>query len=1447
MINFLNRGGKSYSEILYFILILFISLFIYASPLSYSQSVTDVLKNFQDEFPDIEKYPDAIYEDSNGFLWWGGYYKIQRYDGYKLNSYYIQELFSTEEQIGGYPTVDFLEDSEKDFLILFDHGLMFYDTVYQDLTRFDFEGIAQDSIIHVDYTCLYEDDQHFICIGTSIGTVIRVPVKVLKNYLDHSKRSKNIKLIDKSEFSTFAVDEPDPLNIGKYMYMEILQDKLNNYWIPTDTRVYKITRITPDEFVSVPYVLNSYRNNQPPAGTMGAMFIDDHKNLWIGRGNSIFMVDFTKDPDFPFTEFQLDHFAWWISYAKGELWMSPSKAIYGYKLNYINDKPEILKIASFTFDNMDHSGQWHSLKNNCRTKEDLFYIQDWSHGLVMLDLKNQRPFRKLYHIPGDSTSIPHNMIISIFEDHYGTFWMNEWGGELIYDFILTDQKFNHFKEVKFDLGPPNVLYFQEDSTHNLWMFSNYENIFISSLDEFYKSDQKVLKGYKLTPENFEMAPGEKLDINSIVIDKKDVVWVSAENGIFYYKKDQPIKKDRIRYDEIYFKRLLTTGIDNPDPAFRSGFLIDPVHSEMIKGTNKDHVIIINPNSMEFKVLKMDFEGYNDKFVNFWYLTTDLNGDIWGQDFLYNYKITLLKNSKGEYFTARFKRFTAADGFPYQINRLICDNNNNIWSFVQGMGIFMYNQSTGEIKTFKGQQIIQGEAWGGAQYRDRYGNIYLQATDGITIFHPDSLKENMLIPDVHITDVKILNQSIFNNPDSSLLDYYRINNILRLPYSSNNISFEFAATSFTDPKNNKYSYSLEGYDDEPTYVDASFRIASYHKIPPGHYTFRVTGSNNNDIWNKAGTSVQLVILPPWYRTIPAYLVYALIFIGLITYWRINDLRRIRLKHAVQLKQVESEKLKELDHMKSDFFANISHEFRTPLTLILGPLENIIKGDFKGNLQKEAEIMKRNAYRLLNLINQILDLSKIDAWKLKLQASEQDLASFIRDAVANFESAARHKKIQLISNIPKKPVLVYFDSEKMEDVLENIISNALKFSSEDDKVMVSLALNYNVDETNKPAEKPLAEITIRDTGIGIPPDRLERIFDRFHQVDSTNSRKHEGAGIGLSLANELVKLHHGKIEVHSWMGKGTSFVISLPLGREHLSEEEIVTHPEISFPEYIMEESAEKGVTIPVPQETRSNVFSNKRTGLPLVLLVEDNTDMRHFIKNNLDHQFVFIEADNGIKGFNTAVKTIPDLIISDFMMPGMDGLELCRKIREDDRTSHIPFIMLTARADKESRISGFDTGADDYIIKPFEQDVMIARMNNLLRERKIQREKFARQWAISGSATDIPTSDERFIETINNILEKNYHKYDFTTGSFIKETGMSQSVLYRKLKAITNLSPNIYIRNYRLIKAGEMIRLGDKNIGRVAFSTGFNNLSYFSRSFKRLFRKAPHDFYGPEKE
>jgi CheY-like chemotaxis protein/AraC-like DNA-binding protein len=416
--------------------------------------------------------------------------------------------------------------------------------------------------------------------------------------------------------------------------------------------------------------------------------------------------------------------------------------------------------------------------------------------------------------------------------------------------------------------------------------------------------------------------------------------------------------------------------------------------------------------------------------------------------------------------------------------------------------------------------------------------------------------------------------------------------------------------------------------------------------------------------------------------------------------------------------------------------------------------------------------------------------------------------------------------------------------MEDIIENLIGNALKFTPDGGKVIIRLGI-HNPDESDVLQKYgSLAEISIQDTGIGIQSSEIERIFDRFYQVDSSHTRRHEGAGIGLTLVNELVKLHHGTITVQSRPGKGTVFAILIPRGRHHLSEDEIVPVDETSK---TFVPGMEGVARDKLPVKRMSDISLEKaNTLLPLILVVEDNPDMRHYITHNLDHQFIFIEAGHGMHGFSKATETIPDLIITDLMMPGMDGYEFCRKIRKDERTRHIPIIMLTAKAGKKNLISGYECGVDDYVIKPFDREILLTRIHNLLQQRKLLREKFTKQWIRSGVEISASSTDDKFIKKINEILEKHYINPGFGSRLFIKEVGLSRSALYRKLKAISNLSPNTYIRNFRLIKAYQIISLGESDVSSAAYATGFNNLSYFSRSFKQLFKKSPHDFYAHDK-
>ena len=561
--------------------------------------------------------------------------------------------------------------------------------------------------------------------------------------------------------------------------------------------------------------------------------------------------------------------------------------------------------------------------------------------------------------------------------------------------------------------------------------------------------------------------------------------------------------------------------------------------------------------------------------------------------------------------------------------------------------------------------------------------------------------------------------------------------------------------------------------------------------------------------------------------------------------------------------------ETDKMKSRFFANISHEFRTPLTLILGPAEKILADD-SDDVKKEATIIKRNSKRLLQLINQLLDLSKLEAGKLKLEASNGNIVSFVKGAALSFESLAESKDISLKIHADKEFIEMYFDKAKMMKILTNILSNAFKFTPEEGKITVSITNNKsnNVISRESSTEKSprygneispfgrndktkrFVEIKIRDTGIGIAQEEIPKLFDRFYQVDSSHTREYEGTGIGLALTKELIELHHGKIKVESEKGSWTEFTLEFPIGKEHLDEYEIVEEKESkeaviltpllrgkNLPEEIVKLDQRKDSLSQVPQN--DNAMNGDKT---IVLVVEDNYDMRQYIRESLDDNYFIEEAVNGEQGVRKAEKIIPDLIISDMMMPKMDGNELVRILKNDEKTSHIPIILLTAKAGQENKLEGLERGADDYLTKPFDIKELQVRIKNLINIRKKLQERFNK---IENQFPEVKglklnTLDEKFMLKVSEVIENHISEEEFSIEEFAKEVGMSRSQFHRKFTAITGKPASLYLRSVRLSRAKKMIEGKTGNISEIAYSVGFSSVSYFSKCFKEEFGHPPSD-------
>jgi len=553
-----------------------------------------------------------------------------------------------------------------------------------------------------------------------------------------------------------------------------------------------------------------------------------------------------------------------------------------------------------------------------------------------------------------------------------------------------------------------------------------------------------------------------------------------------------------------------------------------------------------------------------------------------------------------------------------------------------------------------------------------------------------------------------------------------------------------------------------------------------------------------------------------------------------------MREQQLQHDLQFKELESSKLKEVDKMKSRFFANISHEFRTPLTLILGLLDGLKEFINKPGAGQDLNIIRRNAVRLQNLINQLLDLSKLESGKMKLQARETDVVKLSKSYYQSFESLAKQKGIKLTFYSTDENIQVFIDQDKYEKILYNLISNAMKFTDRSGEV--KLSISQSEDESH-------ILILLSDTGRGIVPDNLEFIFNRFWQSEDERNPQ-QGTGIGLALVLELVELHHGEIEVESQAGQGTTFIISIPLGKEHLKEEEIAQGIEHRSHGSEIRDAA-SGILHP-PSSIQSPVTSHQSpvtdTELPLLLVIEDNEDMRYYIRSQISDEYSIIDAADGESGLEKALETIPDLIISDVMMPKMDGMELSRKLKTDERTSHIPVILLTAKASMEDRLEGLETGADDFLTKPFDHQELKVRVNNLIQQRKKLQEKFNRNAVQIGLSkvlklpeSGINSTDQKFLQRAVETVMANIHNEDFGAENFRNELAMSTTQLFRKLKSLVGQSATGFIRTIRLNRAAELLKERSGNITEIAYEVGFNNLSYFSKCFEEQFGVLPSKF------
>jgi signal transduction histidine kinase/ligand-binding sensor domain-containing protein/CheY-like chemotaxis protein len=1330
-----------------------------------------------------------IYKDSKGIMWFAFSNGIASYDGYTVNRY-----------------DDFLPDSCC-------------------INSYKF------------CTCFQEDRQGNIWIGT------------LKNGFAKLNRATG-------KFTYFNLDPADPMAPAYNTILSMTIDRQGVIWMGSgNTGIYKFF---PENDSLINYNPRSVVDH-PGVVAVHSLMEDNSGIIWVGTGQGLFTFDqerekFTQVITEPPIPERFNKIKPILQDADGDIWFGSDWGVFRYNRKnnqwkhyftqppgqpnileggYVTGlaeiktetgrkmwiaTPAVLIIYDFSIDRLSYIYGHAKDKDSPAAKGANFIYYDdhnkllWisSNGITIADPReNTFCYTPIFDFPDTLHDINAR---SLYEGRDGTIWAGTFGNGL-FEFDSYLQFVGHYKPSSWKRNRPDLInknrisLIFEDSGGRLWVGTSGEGL--SVFDRNTKSFETVF---------FDTKSGvqEMIWVFDIHEDSLGTIWVATQQGLYTYQKMRSSAYLLRPYDH---ELLSATSIN---------VVFEDSKGRLWMVTGNRGIFCMPPETRDTALIRHYYHQFYSTglFVNrnVTQIYEDMMGKLWMRSetalFYYNEETDSIEHSE------HFRKVLKSENYV-----LTGDSSGNLW-FITEQGLARYDPDDLTERSLKFFSASEGQIYSFIVYtpfiKSRSGHLYMAGSGlnsaGFCRFHPDSVyRINTHLPEVMITDFKIRNEPV--ELDSAIASKKQ----LLLKYNQNFFSFEFAAIDYRNPEKNQHAYKLEGYDDDWVY-SGSRRFANYTGVPPGGYIFRVKGANNEGYWNEEGARLMLTIAPPPWKTWWAYTVYALFISGLILGWRRYDMKRQNLRQALEVGHIEAEKLKELDRMKSRFFANISHEFRTPLTLILGPIKKLKATIANPDLLEDLNIMQRNASRLQRLIDQLLSLSRIEAGQMKLQASEANIVDFVKGYIGSFESAAIEKNIRMIFHSSQPCIPVCFDRDKMEKILYNLYSNALKFTAAGGLIEVNIS-----------GDQSFVFIAISDTGRGILPEHLPHVFDRFYQAANVGPEFQAGSGIGLSLVKELVELHRGAIEVESETDRGTTFTIRLPLGHTHLEAKDLIkvkkTIENSGAEEIMIETRAEQHGLRKPPQE-----FAESRIK-PLLLIVEDNPDMRNYIRGILEGPYLLAESQNGAAALEIILEFVPDLVISDVMMPEMDGYELCSKIKTDERTSHIPVILLTAKAGFEDRLEGLQTGAEEFLVKPFEPMELIIRVRNLIHQRQILREKYRKEFEHVEllPETSMNEMDIRFMEKARKVVGDHISNPDFHISDFSSQMNMSRVQLHRKLSALFNLSATAFVRTCRINEAARLFRNRSGNVTEVAYDVGFNNLSYFSKCFQKQFGMNPSEY------
>ncbi len=1334
-------------------------------------------------------------------------------------------------------------------------------------------------------------DLHFVNFGSRDGLSSSTVNAIIKDRYGFMwfGTDDGLNKFDGIRFTVYRHNVNDSTTLRSNRVLGLYEDKEGNVWVGTSASLSRYNRSRNTfEHIDITY-----------GNAARVMCGDKHGNLWVGSYGGVYRYNHStgavkryaaEDPvpghlasNTVTSLFEDNH---------GRMWIGTNAGLQLYQ-------PATDQFLLFAASGNPGSISDNTIKAILQDQHGDLWVGTYDGGLNKF-IASDSSFVRYMHSDADPHSIRSNRIYCLATEPGGKMWVGTENGLDIFDPQTgRSQRVVNDARNKYSLKGKSLRSFYIDTAGIYWVgtyqsgVSKYDrNLTSFALVQSNPFDPAGLSSSKVT--SFEEAPGGNIYVGT---DDGGLSLYNPSTGLF--------KKISLGEAPLTILCMIRSGDDLWVGSYRQGiFVLNTVTGKIRHFTKEDGVSGLSNN--EIFALKRDRYGkiwagtnghsvdiFDPKIGKFQKFEHYVNGSTGDKPAALAFVRAIEEDNAGNIWIAStgrgidvfnpvlktLKLYNRGNtGLPIEdIHTFLATNDGRVWLGTAGSGLYYFDASTASVKSIETNQrvpnsmifkILQddgGTIWfstnkgissldvktkslrnytyenglqqssfaPGAGLRTSGGKLYFGGLEGFNYFIPSELRYNQNIPKVVFTGLKVDNQDVL--PGNAIIDAdISVADQVRLKYRQN-FSVDFTALDFTNPTECQYSYFLEGFDKKWNDV-GTLKTVVFTNLDPGNYRLLVKATSLNEGWSTEPKLISIYIKPPFWRTVYAYVLYAAV-IGLIL-WAIryrgiqklkrkfaDEQERLRIKQLIEDERKEADRQREFDQAKIKFLTNLSHEFRTPISLISGPVENLLDNETNREKAGQLNMVKRNARRLLNLVNQLLDFRKLEEKELKLNVVQADLVAFSRDVSEAFKDLADRRRIRFAFNSSIEHYHTTFDKDKIERVLFNLLSNAFKFTGADGEVTVMI-------ERASPGKEGVV-IHVSDTGIGMSAEDRKQVFERFFQAEASADVMNQGSGIGLSITKEFVRLHGGSIDVNSILGKGSDFIVSLPLP-ESAPVRPLSVQPTGELVEELVVEAEDERMTF-------------KSDELLKVLLIEDNEDFRTYLRDHLKAHYKVIEAVDGKEGWQKALSSHPNVIISDISMPHMDGITLSNKIKADKRTSHIPIILLTAMTGDANQLKGLKTGASDYLTKPFSADILKVKIRNILLLSHQLKETYERRLKVDTAPVEVQSENDKLLLKVTEYIEEKIDDDSLSVEQLSKHLFMSRATLYNKLVDLTGETPVEFIRSVRLKKAAELLENSDMRIVEISYAVGFATPSYFTRAFKLKYNLSPSEYAAQKKK